>query len=88
MVVGMQYFANKNIPKMSDKALLKSIESWKQRIIEHKGYLDDPVSHCLNWYFFDERYQKGLIRHWEHEIKTLEADIEAAAKELERRGVL
>ena len=85
MVINMQYFANKNIPKMTDRELKKSIDSWNRRIAEHRSYLKDPLPHCPNWELFDERYRNGLMDHWEHEIKTLEADIRSAAEELERR---
>ncbi len=88
LIINMQFFANKNIPKMTDNELKKSIRSWQQRIDEHKAYINNPITHCDNWEIFDERYQFGLIRHWEHEIKTMQADIDAAIKELERRGSL
>ena len=33
--ISMQFFANKNIPKMSNTQLTKSIASWKKRQLNH-----------------------------------------------------
>lgn len=88
LIINMQFFANRNIPKMTDNELKKSIRSWQQRIDEHKAYIENPITHCENWEIFDKRYQEGLIKHWKHEIKTIQADIDAAINELERRGSL
>lgn len=86
VIIGMQSFANKNIPRMSDRELQKSIDSWNQRISEHKLKIKYPEKYCDNWERFDNRYQRGLIRHWNHEINTLNNDINAARKELKRRS--
>ena len=81
-----QFFSNKNIPKMSTLQLEKSIKSWQAEIKEHKGKISDPKSFYPNWDTFEERYQNGLKKHWEHEIKTFSDNIEQAKDEIKRRG--
>lgn len=81
-----QFFSNKNIPKMSTLQLEKSIKSWQAEIKEHKGKISDPKSFYPNWDTFEERYQNGLKKHWEHEIKTFSDTIEQAKDEIKRRG--
>lgn len=84
--LGLQFFANKGIAKQKDKQLQKSINSWTKRVAEHKDCLADPKKHYPGWDTFDERYQAGLIKHWNTEIKTFTKDIEEAKEELKKRG--
>jgi uncharacterized protein YeaO (DUF488 family) len=84
----MQYFANKNIPKMSSNALKKSVDSWNKKIELHKDKISNPQKHCPDWDSFDGRYRNGLIKHWEHEVKTFTNDIQSAIDELNKRGDL
>lgn len=86
--ISMQTFANKNIPKMSDKELQKSIDSWRKRSEEHREYIRNPEVHVPDWKTMDPREQSGLIKHWEKEIRNFETDIQSALDELERRGLL
>lgn len=85
MRISMQTFGNKNIAKMSDRELRKSIESWKNRAEEHKEYIQHPETHCPDWDFYAPRKQEGLQKHWEKEIQTFNKDIQDALDELERR---
>lgn len=82
----MQYFANKNIQKMSDNSLSISINSWNERIKEHENKIVNPENYYPEWNLFGERYKNGLIKHWEHEIKIFRKDIEEAQSELRKRG--
>ena len=86
MKLGTQFFANKGIAKQKDKQLQKSIASWTARLEEHKDYLANPKKHYPEWDTFDERYQAGLIKHWNTEIKTFTKDIDEAKEELKKRG--
>ena len=81
-----QFFSNKNIPKMSTLQLEKSIKSWQAEIEEHKKKISNPKSFYPNWDTFEERYQNGLKKHWEHEIKTFSDNIEQAKNEIKERG--
>lgn len=84
--LGLQFFANKSIAKQKDKQILKSIESWKANVVEHKDKIANPKKYYSDWDSMDERYKAGLIRHWEKEVRTFEKDIKEANDELERRG--
>ena len=83
--ISMQTFGNRNIPRMSDRELQKSIESWTKRAEEHKEYIENPIIHCPDWESYDPRKQAGLKQHWEKEIRNFNEDIQAALDELERR---
>lgn len=47
----------------------------------------NPIVFYPEWDKLDSREQEGSIRHWEKEIKTFEAQIQAAREEAERRGL-
>ena len=83
--ISMQTFGNRSIPRMSDRELQKSIESWTKRAEEHKEYIENPNIHCPDWESYDPRKQAGLKQHWEKEIRNFNEDIQAALDELERR---
>ena len=86
MFINMQFFANRNIGRMKSTELQKSIASWKEQEQLHIDKLQNPEQYYPNWNQFDQRYQNGLKKHWEHEIATFRADIEAALEELRKRG--
>ncbi len=86
LMIDMQFFANRNIPKMTSKQLLKSIKSWEYEINEHKDKIINPKKHYPSWDDFDSRQQEGYKKHWKKEIQTMQADIEQAKKELKDRG--
>lgn len=86
LVIDMQFFANKNIPKMESQQLSKSIKSWNEQIEIHKNKIASPEKYYENWDKLDERYKSGLKKHWEHEIKAFSNDIQAATDELKKRG--
>lgn len=82
---GIQFFANKGIIKQKDKQLQKSIASWTENVERHKDMIAEPKKYYPDWDTFDERYQSGLIKHWNTEIKTFTKDIKEANEELKRR---
>ena len=84
--ISMQFFANKNIPKMSSRELKKSISTWEQLIKKHENYILEPRDHCPEWDTFDIRKQQGLIKHWLKEIQNFNNDIQEAKIELKKRG--
>ena len=85
-IISMQFFANKNIPKMKSYQLSKSIKSWNEQIEIHKKKIASPELFYEHWDKLDERYKNGLIKHWEHEIKVFSNDIQEATDELNKRG--
>lgn len=84
--INLQFFGNRNIPKMKSFLLLKSIKSWKREIEEHKDKISNPEKHYPLWNTFDARLQNGYKKHWEKEIATMQSDIEQAINELKKRG--
>ena len=85
LIINKQYFANKNIPRMSTGELERSIASWKRNIELHEDMLREPGKYYPDWSSFDVRYQEGLKRHWRHEIGTFANDIADAEEELKKR---
>jgi len=84
--ISMQFFGNKNIEKLSNRELKKSIDSWQKKAKEHKEYIQNPYPHCPDWDSYDPRRQEGLKKHWRKEIRNFENDIQAATEELKKRG--
>jgi len=86
VVISMQFFANKNILKMNDNQLKKSIASWEEQVKLHESKIKSPEIYSEEWTNMTEQHKKGLINHWKHEIKTLTNDIQDATEELRKRG--
>jgi len=61
---------------MGSKNHEKSINSLKQRIIEHQQKIDVEL--------LKDYPDLGLIRHWQKEIRAFELGIEKAQKRLRR----
>jgi len=61
---------------MGKKNHEKSINSLKQRIIEHQQKIDVEL--------LKDYPDLGLIRHWQQEIRAFELGIEKAQKRLRR----
>lgn len=85
--ISMQFFANKNISKMSSTQLTKSIASWKKRIEEHEEKIAHPEKYYDKWDTYDEDRKNRLLHHWKHEVKTFDNDVNSAINELKKRGV-
>ena len=83
--IGIQFFANKGILKQKDHQLEKSIKSWEDHIELHKLKISNPAQYDIGWNSKTDEHKAGLLRHWQHEIDTSEANIKAAHEELERR---
>ena len=86
LIIGLQFFANKNISKMSSNQLKKSITSWNEKINQHMDKINFPQKYYPEWESFDKRYQNGLMKHWQHEIQTFTDDLKRAKEELLKRG--
>lgn len=85
MNMGIQFFANKEIARQSDRQLEKSISSWKANIDRHLEKIKNPEIYDAGWSSKDERQRTGLINHWKKEIRTSENNINDAEAELEKR---
>lgn len=86
LVVSMQYFAERDIERQESGSLKRAIRKYKQRIIEHTEYIQNPKDHCPDWDNYSEQKKNGLIRHWKKEIRNFEESIQNRIDELKKRG--
>ena len=82
----LQFFAEEALGKQSIAQLRKGIRNLRERISEHRGYIDNPKSKWHEWDSFSEVRQRREIRHWEKEIKNFEESVQNRIIELEKRG--
>ena len=83
--IGFQFFANKSIPKFTDKQLEKSMDSWRRQIEKHKDKIAHPEKYDPNWGNMTETHRSGEIKHWKHELQTLADNIKQGEEELKKR---
>ncbi|MBR4903822.1 MAG: hypothetical protein IKZ53_04060 [Selenomonadaceae bacterium] len=86
MIFDLQSFAEEAIENQTSNQLRKGIRSLKKEIEEHLLKIENPEENCKDWNLRDERAKKGLIRHWNHEIKKFSESIQNRIDELEKRG--
>lgn len=84
--IGIQFFANSSIPKYTDRQLEKSIRNWKKRVAEHQDKIANPEKYDQFWDIMSEEQRNGEIKHWTHEIKIFQDNIQQAEDELRKRG--
>ena len=84
--IGLQFFANKGIPKMTSGHIEKSIQSWSKNVILHKKKIEYPSVYDSEWENKTDRQKAGLIRHWQKEIDTATDNIKQAREELKKRS--
>lgn len=86
MKISLQFFAEKDIENQESCSLRRAMRKYEKRIEEHKGYINDPQTHCPSWNNLSDNQRSGLIRHWEKEIKNFEESIQNRIDELKKRG--
>lgn len=86
MGVGLQFFANRSIPKQKDGQLMKSIKSWQANIEQHNDKLANPAKFDANWDSKTDAQKAGLIKHWQKEIRHFKENVKEAKDELKKRG--
>lgn len=84
--VNLQFFAERGIKKESSKSLKKGIQSLREEIYTHEGYIKNPQIHVADWDELPLLEQEGLLKHWNKEIRNFNASIDERVKELKRRG--
>lgn len=87
MNIGIQFFANQNIPKLSVAKLKKSIASWQKQVELHESKIADPESYDESWNSKTDKHKAGLLKHWQKEADTFKNDIAEAKDELSKRGI-
>ena len=84
--ISPQFFAEKDIAKQESGSLKRAMRKYEARIAEHQSKIDNPEKYIAGWSTFDERRKKGLIRHWEKEIRNFRTSITDRIEELKKRG--
>lgn len=84
--MNLQFFSESDIKNQESGSLIRAIRKYEKRIEEHKAYIENPAVHIPEWSAYDVRYQEGLKRHWEKEIRNFQQSIEDRIAELKERG--
>ena len=82
----MQFFAEKDLTNQSSNALKRGIRSLTKEIELHEEKIKKPKNYDKNWDTKSEIAKKGLLKHWEKEIKNLKDSINNRIEELSKRG--
>ena len=84
--INLQMFAEHDLEKQSVASIRRGIKSLEENIVYHRHKIAEPWKYDKEWSTYPEYHQKGLIRHWEHEIKVSEQNIKNREEELRKRG--
>ena len=82
----LQFFAEKDIKKQQSGSLKRAIRRYQARIEEHEAKIKNPKEIYPEWDTYDPRYQDGLKRHWNKEIRNFKQSIQDRVDELKERG--
>ena len=84
--IGVQFFAEKDLMNQSSNALKRGIRSLTKEIKLHEEKIKNPKNYDRNWDRKSEIAKKGLLKHWEKEIKNLKDSINNRIEKLSKRG--
>lgn len=82
----LQFFAEKDIKNQQSGSLKRAIRKYQARIEEHEAKIKKPKEIYPEWDTYDPRYQDGLKRHWNKEIRNFKQSIQDRVDELKERG--
>ena len=82
----LQFFAEKDIKNQQSGSLKREIRKYQERIEEHEAKIKNPKEIYPEWDTYDPRYQEGLKRHWNKEIRNFKQSIQDRVDELKERG--
>ena len=82
----LQFFAEKDIKKQQSGSLKRAIRKYQAMIEEHEAKIKNPKEIYPEWDTYDPRYQDGLKRHWNKEIRNFKQSIQDRVDELKERG--
>ena len=85
-IIYLQFFSESDIKKQESGSLKRAIRKYQKRIAEHQSKIGNPEKYVEGWSKKDDREKKGLIRHWQKEIKNLQTSIDDRIVELKNRG--
>lgn len=75
---------NSNVTPSGKRMLEKSNRTYRKRIREHRGYLNNPLVKYKNWHDFSEKRKSAELRHWRTEINTFKKNIAKNNERLRR----
>lgn len=84
--MNLQFFAEKDIKNQESRSLKRAIRKYQERIKEHEAKIKNPKEVYPEWDTYDQRYQEGLRRHWNKEIRNFRQSIQDRIDELKERG--
>lgn len=84
--VDLEMFGEKDLKNQKTSSLKKALTSFEAQIVEHQNKIADPKKYVPDWDSKDVREQKGLLKHWEKEIKNFRESIDNRIDELKKRG--
>jgi hypothetical protein len=84
--MNLQFFSEKDIKNQESNSLKRAIRKYQIRIEEHEAKISDPKVFYPEWDNYDTRYQEGLKRHWNKEIRNFRQSIQDRIEELKSRG--
>lgn len=84
--MNLQFFAEKDIKNQESGSLKRAIRKYQSRIGEHEAKISNPSKFYPEWDSYDIRYQEGLKRHWNKEIRNFKQSIQDRIDELKSRG--
>lgn len=84
--IDLQFFAEKDIKNQESRSLKRAIRKYQARIEDHEAKIKNPKEIYPEWGTYDRRYQEGLKRHWNKEIRNFRQSIQDRIDELKERG--
>lgn len=81
-------FKTPDYSKYKDSGLSKTVDSLSSQIKKHQEKVKKPAAFDPDWDSYTEEHKAGLIKHWKHEIKIFNEQMNAADAELQRRQSL
>jgi peptidoglycan hydrolase CwlO-like protein len=85
-IIGIQFFAEKDIANQESSSLKRAIRKYSKKITLHQDKINNPQNHVVNWESKDLREKNGLIKHWQKEIRNFQSSIDDRIAELKKRG--
>ena len=85
-IIGLQFFAEKDIKRQDSSSLIRAMRKYRKRIEEHQDKISQPHKYIKNWDALDQRKKEGMIRHWQKEMNNFQESIQNRVEELKERG--
>lgn len=84
--MNLQLFAEKDLSRQKTSSLKRGLASFEVQIAKHKEKIAHPEQFYPTWKQKSFAEKKGLVKHWEKEIKNFEESVRNRIEELKKRG--